>query len=225
MSRPVDTAERFSDLVRIYAPVAAVVFVLVVGALIAVGLRFRSNAEEYPEGGDDRPLLELGYAALVAVVAAVLVYVTFAAMDAERGTSAAASGPGPPPRGALRVGVVASQWAWRFEYPGGVVAQGDHRRRPTLTVPAGRAVAFRVTSTDVVHSFWVAARKVKVDAFPGRTTTLNLVWPRPGRWPEGGRCNQYCGLFHTTMNFDVRALPGPAFDRWLAGRRAAGAGG
>jgi cytochrome c oxidase subunit 2 len=116
------------------------------------------------------------------------------------------------------VDVTATQWAWRFAYPGGFAAEGDERHWTTLVVPVGRPVYFRITSEDVVHSFWIPSRKLKVDAFPLRTTTATLLFPEPGSWHDGGRCNQYCGLNHTTMDFNVRAVPGPEFDRWLAER-------
>ncbi|NIN34087.1 MAG: cytochrome c oxidase subunit II, partial [Gammaproteobacteria bacterium] len=34
---------------------------------------------------------------------------------------------------------------------------------------------FDVTATDVLHSFWVPAFRMKVDAVPGRTTTLYVT--------------------------------------------------
>lgn len=217
-----DTAERFRHVANVYWPIGVAVFVLVTAGLVLVGLRFRSDADEYPEGRDEWPLLEYSWAALVGLVAAFLLYVTFTAMDDLRETTATASADHPAaPAGALTIRVTAAQWGWRFDYPGGVAVQGDNRRRPTLTVPTGRPVHFAITSDDVIHSFWIAERRFKVDAFPERTTTANLIWPQPGTWREGGRCNQYCGLYHTTMNFDVRALPGDAFDAWLAGERGA----
>jgi cytochrome c oxidase subunit 2 len=212
-----DTAKRFWDLVDVYTPIGVAVFVLVVVGMVAIGLRFRSSAAEYPEGRDDWPLLEYSYCALVAGIAAFLLYLTFSTMSDEKETIATASGGHPGiPAGALVVKVTAAQWSWRFDYPGGAAVRGDNRHWPTLVVPVGRPVHFDITSIDVVHSFWIAHRKLKVDAFPRRTTTANLRWPTPGSWAQDGQCNQYCGTYHTDMNFNVRALAGPAFDAWLA---------
>lgn len=217
-----DTAEKFWHLVDIYWPIGVGVFALVTLALLGVGWRFRSTSDEYPEGKHEWPLVEYSWAALVAAVAGFLLYITFSTMANERETVATAyhGHPGTP-KGALVVRVRAAQWGWRFDYPGKVAVAGDNHDWPTLVVPAQRPVHFEITSDDVIHSFWVAERKIKVDAFPRRTTTLNLIWPNAGTWHEGGRCNQYCGLYHTTMNFNVRALPGAQFDRWLAQRKAA----
>jgi cytochrome c oxidase subunit 2 len=215
----VDTADRFWHVVNVYWPIGAAIFVLVTGALIGVGLRFRSDRDEYPGGRSDWPLAELTWAGLIAAIVAALLYVTFTTMDDESGAVAntRSAMPGAPP-GALRVGVTAAQWSWRFDYGNGVVVSGDDKHWPTLVVPVGRPVRFAITATDVVHAFWIRERRLKVDAFPRRTTIANLVWPQAGSWPEGGRCNQYCGLNHTTMNFVVRALPAAEFDAWLASR-------
>jgi cytochrome c oxidase subunit 2 len=215
----VDTASRFWHVFDVYWPIAVAVFVVVVGALIGVGLRFRSDSDEFPGGRSEWPALEYSWMGLVAAIAAFLLYVTFTTMDAESGVvgNVNTAKPGVP-RGALVVRVTAAQWSWRFDYPGGVSVAGDQDHWPTLVVPTGRAVHFDITSRDVVHSFWVAERRVKVDAFPGRTTTANLIWPSAGSWLQDGRCNQYCGLDHTTMNFNVRALPPAAFAAWLRSR-------
>lgn len=206
-----DTASRFRHVFDIYWPIGAGVFVVVVAALLIVGLRFRSDAREFPGGRSEWPLVEGGYALLVALIVAGLLAVTFTTMGDERSTIARAA-----PAGALRIDVRAAQWSWRFTYPNGKVVSGDSQRNPELVVPAGRPVHFSITSADVVHSFWLVERRLKVDAFPGRTTNANLIWPRAGSWPQGGQCNQYCGLNHTDMNFDVRALPAEDFDAWLA---------
>src|SRR3954447_2325442 len=206
-----DTADRFEHVFGIYWPIGTAIGVIVVAVLIGVGLRFRSNARDFPGGRDESPLGEGLYALVIAAIVTVLLVVTFRAMDQERPASAKAA-----PRDALTIRVRAAQWSWRFTYPNGKVVFGDAAHNPTLVVPAGRPVHFALTSADVIHSFWIDEREFKVDAFPQRTTYANLVWPEPGFWKQDGRCNQYCGLDHTSMNFSVRALDARAFETWLA---------
>lgn len=217
-----DTSKKFWHLVDIYWPIGTAVFVLVTFALIGVGLRYRSNADEWPGGRHEWRLVEYSYMTVVACVVAFLLYLTFTTMDSENESAATAAGAHPDtPPGALVVHVTAAQWSWRFAYPGGVQVTGDELHNPTLRVPADRPVHFVLTSTDVIHSFWIVDRKFKVDVFPRRITTANLIWPKPGYWLEGGRCNQFCGLDHTRMNFNVRAMPAARFAAWL--RRRGGA--
>jgi heme/copper-type cytochrome/quinol oxidase subunit 2 len=215
-----DTHQKFWHLIDIYAPIGGGVFLIIVLLLIGVGLRFRSRADEYPQGRHEWPLMEYSYAGLVACVVGFLLYITFNTMWSEKESSATAAGAHPDtPPGALTVKVVGAQWSWQFIYPRGVQVAGDSNHWPTLRVPVGRPVHFVVTSTDVIHSFWVTDRAFKVDAFPRRITTANLIWPKPGYWPEGGRCNQFCGLDHTRMNFNVRAMPISQFNTWLTSQK------
>ena len=62
-----------------------------------------------------------------------------------------------------RVDVVASRWRWHFRYlgdDGRVLAESVD----VLSMPRGRMVEFHVTSTDVIHSFWIPRLGGKVDA-------------------------------------------------------------
>ncbi|MGH2410042.1 MAG: cytochrome c oxidase subunit II, partial [Chloroflexota bacterium] len=42
-----------------------------------------------------------------------------------------------------------------------------------LHVPVGQAVTLRLTSADVIHSFWVPQIQQKTDLIPGR---INTTW-------------------------------------------------
>src|SRR3712207_6962392 len=48
----------------------------------------------------------------------------------------------------------------------------------------GRPVQIKLTSTDVIHSFWVPNLSGKKDAIPGKETTLMLNADREGRSEE-----------------------------------------
>jgi heme/copper-type cytochrome/quinol oxidase subunit 2 len=181
----VNTRAIYDGLAAVYAPIAAVVFVLVLGALVWVLARRGSS-----EGTDD-PKLELGYAVLLALVAAGLIVATFRAVDREDARAAA--------RPADVVRVVAGKWEWRFRHADGRV------ERDVLTVPAGREIEFRATSVDVLHGFWIPALKFQRELVPGRTTTFRLTFERPG-WVTSGACSFFCGLEHARMRFAVNVV-------------------
>ena len=76
----------------------------------------------------------------------------------------------------LEINAIGQQWLWRFEYPGGPA------RRPDLLLRRARGPrrhhgVLHVTSTDVMHRWFVPALGGQVDAVPGDTT------PRPGSGP------------------------------------------
>ena len=101
---------------------------------------------------------------------------------------------------ALEVRAHARQWAWSFSHPG---AEGPVVSEGVLHIPAGRPVDVLITSSDVIHSFWVPQLGGKMDAIPGRENRLRLEAAQPGTYE--GLCAEFCGLEHATMRFEVIA--------------------
>jgi cytochrome c oxidase subunit II len=200
--------DEFQDLFSLYAPIAAAVFAVVLLGYILIVVRFRRRrgapAQEPPQPSD-RWRWEIAYAAVLAVVAALLITVSLRAND--RVTQLSAN-PG------LTVDVTAFKWQWAFSYRDqGVRIEGVEGEYPTLTVPTDTTVRFTLKSNDVIHSFWVPYARFKRDAFPDRTTEFELRFDDAGR--HEGICAEFCGLDHTIMRFEVDALPPDEFRRWL----------
>ena len=107
------------------------------------------------------------------------------------------------------IDVTGQQWVWTFTYPGnGNVESQD------LYLPIDRPVVFRVTSDDVIHSFWVPAMGIKVDANPGMTTTTQTTPDRLGTYHV--KCAELCGLLHADMETYAHVVSSQAFDTWAA---------
>jgi len=124
-------------------------------------------------------------------------------------TRAAAMAPDNDPA-ALRISVSGEQWWWRITYASD---SGPVTTANEIRIPAGRPVLFKLTSPDVIHSFWVPNLGGKVDMIPGRTTLLRLQADEPGNYR--GQCAEYCGGPHALMAFEVVVLAQAAFDTWL----------
>jgi cytochrome c oxidase subunit 2 len=120
---------------------------------------------------------------------------------------------GPAPAGALTIEIEGRQWWWHVRYPGGdgrpeaVTANEVH-------VPVGRAVELRLTTADVIHSFWVPSLAGKVDMVPGRRNRLTLRADRAGTYR--GQCAEFCGVQHAGMALLLVALPASEFAAWRA---------
>lgn len=97
----------------------------------------------------------------------------------------------------LRIEAEARQWSWTFRYPG----QGGAATQNALHLPAGVPVDIVVTSLDVIHAFWVPRLAGKIDAIPGQVNILRIQADQPGRYE--GLCNEFCGIRHTGMRFEV----------------------
>jgi cytochrome c oxidase subunit 2 len=117
-----------------------------------------------------------------------------------------------PPLNAYEVQVIAQKWSWTFQYPNGVVSDQLH-------VPVDRAVRVVLSSPDVIHSFFVPAFRIKMDAVPGR---YNQTWFQARQ--EGSfdiYCAEYCGASdkddqgHSSMLSKVVVHPPGDFERWL----------
>ena len=111
------------------------------------------------------------------------------------------------PPDALQISVVAKQWMWKLQHPGG------QREVNELHVPVGRAVRLTMTSQDVIHDFFVPAFRVKHDVLPGRYTTL---WFRPTKTGEFHLfCAELCGTDHSMMRGRIVVMQPAEYARWL----------
>ncbi len=114
-----------------------------------------------------------------------------------------------PPPDALEVWGVGKQWMWKWQHLSG------QREINDLHVPVGRPVRVRLTSQDVIHSFYVPAFRVKQDAIPGRYTEVWFEATQAGTFHLF--CAEYCGTLHSGMIGSVIAMEPAAFEQWLGG--------
>jgi cytochrome c oxidase subunit 2 len=116
-----------------------------------------------------------------------------------------------PPENAIEILVVGRQWMWKFQHPDG------QREINQLHVPIGRPVKLTLASEDVIHSFFVPAFRVKMDAVPGRYTNVWFEPTRTGRFHLF--CAEYCGNLHAGMIGRIVVLEPQAYEEWLEGGR------
>lgn len=114
---------------------------------------------------------------------------------------------GIPPDNAYEIRVVGKKWLWEFEYPNGTTSVGD------LYVPVGEPVELVMTSTDVIHSFFIPAFRVKHDAVPNRYSTVWFEVKEQGEYQV--LCTEYCGTSHSEMYAKVIAVDRGTFNQWL----------
>jgi cytochrome c oxidase subunit 2 len=201
----VDTRKVYDWVFNIYVPIAIGVIVVFSVLIIGTVLVFRRNGKASRR--HENNLLEGGYAVLLTLVAAFLLYITF---TAEHRTDVATANE----RAAVTIDVTASRWEWVFQYPGhGITHESGAVGSQPLVVPTGEPVRFVLRSDDVIHSFWIPAIKFKHDAIAGSTQSVTLDFDRTGRF--SGSCSEYCGLFHAYMVFTVDVLTPGRFHAWL----------
>ena len=80
-------------------------------------------------------------------------------------------------------------------------------------VPKGKPVRLTMSSTDVIHSFFIPAFRLKKDVVPGRYTQVWFEATRVGEFNLF--CTEYCGDFHSKMTGVVKVLEPEDFERAL----------
>jgi len=179
---------------------AMVVFAVVVALLvIAFVRRGRPGEPSHDDRGPYKVIIGGGLAAPMVVLAILFGFV----IHVMPATSA------PPGPTKLTVDVIGHQWFWEVRYPGTPAVTANE-----IHIPSGTAVDVRVTTVDVIHSFWVPRLNRTIDAIPGRVNAIELNADTPARYR--GQCDEFCGLQHAHMAFYVDADPPSVFRRWLA---------
>jgi cytochrome c oxidase subunit 2 len=201
----VDTRKVYDWVFNIYVPIAIGVFALFTLLIIGAVVIYRRNARASRR--HEANALEISYALVLTCVAAFLLYITFTA-EHRIDTANAKERP------AVTIDVIASRWEWTFHYPAGGITQvsGAVDHQP-LVVPTGVPVRFRISSRDVIHSFWIPQLAFKHDAIPGSTQVVTLDFDRTGHF--SGSCAEYCGLLHSDMVFTADAVTPARFHAWL----------
>ncbi len=118
---------------------------------------------------------------------------------------------------ALTIAVTGHQWWWEVEYEEGVPSDRVTTANE-IHIPTGRPIVLKVTSHDVIHSFWVPNLHGKRDLIPGYTTAIWLQADSDGIFR--GQCAEFCGRQHAHMAFTVTAEPPANFERWLTTMRS-----
>lgn len=133
----------------------------------------------------------------------------------------------------VTIKIVGSQWKWEYYY----LDEGLHfysnlatpfaeienqqKKNPNyllevdnqVVIPVGKKIRFLVTSSDVIHSWWVPELGIKRDAIPG---FMYEAWARveyPGIYR--GQCTELCGVGHGYMPIVVRAVEPEAYADWV----------
>jgi cytochrome c oxidase subunit 2 len=114
-----------------------------------------------------------------------------------------------PAAGDLNVLVIGKQWMWKAQHPDG------QREINELHVPVGTRVTLTISSEDVIHSFYVPAFRLQMNAIPGRYSRMSFHPTRPGTYHLF--CTEYCGTSHSHMIGRVYVMEPAAYERWLSG--------
>jgi cytochrome c oxidase subunit 2 len=187
---------------------AGIIGLIVFGAIVYVVIRFRDHGQEMPRQTHGKPALEIGLTILPAVILIAVGIPTVGKVFSLNKTSDTQ----------CVVNVTGQQWWWEYEYPvqscNGVEIAQPIVTSGELVLPTKTHVLLRVTSNDVIHSFWIPKLNGKRDAVPGRIHPLRMEADHPGIF--AGQCTEFCGLSHARMRMDAVALTVTDFSTWVS---------
>jgi cytochrome c oxidase subunit II len=201
-------AVAIDGLFNLHFTVIVYLFALIVGLMIYSIIVFRRKAGDTT----DAPHIEGSNALEVTWTIVPLVAVMYIAVigGIVLGETTAAD---PRP---LEVNVIGSQWSWRFEYPDLGINSTE------LILPADKQALLHLSSTDVIHSFWVPEFRVKQDALPGGDEFVRELRITPNLVGDYKlRCAEMCGQNHYSMESPVSVIEQSEFDAWVASQTGA----
>lgn len=226
----------------VYA-ISAFFFVLLMGMMFWFTFKYRKRAGKTPErSAGHNTMLELAWSVIPTIL---LVWMFFKGFWGFVDALIA-------PSEGLTLHIVGKQWAWNATYPNGAVSSESTRSRnlnnkdsndgvqdtPIFYVPAATPVTLRLSSEDVLHSFWIRDMRAKFDVFPNRYTGVwfesDEIIPtgtlppdkkgNPTLGPDGKPvpyqdhwvfCAEYCGQNHSEMLAVIRVVPKDYFRVWM----------
>ncbi len=179
--------------------VGIIVFVII--AYIMVRFRYREGAPE-PKQVHGNTRLELAWTLVPAILIAIITVPTVQTIFATQAEA---------PDNALVIDVIGYQWWWEFQYP---TATDTVITANEIHVAVGRPVHLRITSGDVLHSFWIPQMGGKRDLIPGRVNHIVFTPLEAGVYL--GQCAEFCGDSHALMKMRLVAHSPEDFQEWLA---------
>jgi cytochrome c oxidase subunit 2 len=199
--------QRIEDAYWLIFAIAATIFVLVEGTLIAFVIRFRRRSRPRTAEGAQihgSTKLEVGWTVAPVVLLAAIVSFVFYKLPGIKDAPAASGNE-------MHVRVIGHQFYWRFVYPNG------RESINVLRVPVNQVVTLDVETADVIHSWWVPAFGGKTDAMPGK---VNHTWFQANKVGVYAiRCAEFCGIQHAAMKGYVQVTGGPT-EPALVGKQA-----
>ena len=204
-------AGEVNDISIFVLTITGLIFVGVSGLLVYALVRYRGREGDRTEPAQvfGSVQIELSWTIIPILIIVVLFLTTtrvlFSVQDA------------PKPASALDVIVVGHQFWWEFRYPQYNVVTANELHVPASSSSVDRPTFLRLTSADVIHSFWVPQLAGKTDLLPNR---VNEMWIDPRETGLYlGQCAQFCGAEHAKMLLRVYVDSPEQFQQWIVNQQ------
>jgi len=209
---PVSTpAQAIVELSWLVLWICAGIFVIVVGLLTYILIRFRrrrADTDEPPQVYGSNQI-ELAWTVIPMLTVVVLFLVTTRTIKAVQDAV--------PSPDTVHVTIVGHQWWWEIRYPALGIVTANELHVPVSHQAQPRPTFLKLQSVDVAHSFWVPRLAGKTDLIPNRDNSMWIEPREPGLYL--GQCAEYCGTQHANMLLRIIVHARDDFERWVAAQQ------
>ncbi len=191
-------AVKYVDDAFIYIIVFSL-FLLVVITATMVYFVIKYRASKHPEPSDIRTnwKIELIWTVIPTIIALGMFYIGWQSYIGLRTV----------PPDAIEIDVTGMQYAWVFRYP------NNKESESVLIVPQGKPIKLNITSLDVLHSLFIPAFRIKMDAIKNMKTYTWFYADKIGNYTIF--CTEYCGVGHADMTGMLRIVTESEYSEWL----------
>ncbi|WP_377888667.1 cytochrome c oxidase subunit II [Alkalihalobacillus sp. R86527] len=196
--------EKQLDLLLLSLLLMSIVLVVVFTLFVRFLIKYREKPgeeDDFPDQTAGNKKLEISWIVIPFIIIIVLAVPTFA-------TTYQLDVPYNNTKEPLIIEVTGEQFQWSFYYPEYGITSTDE-----LRLPVDRPITFKLSSKDVIHSFWIPQLGGKKDALPGKENTLRLTALETGTYD--GKCAELCGAKHALMTFDTVVEDRTNFSSWI----------
>ena len=171
--------------------ITGVAFILVTALMIIFLIMYREREGRRATYSHGNTALEIIWTIVPAVILIVLSFMSVSTWGKVKRDAPASD---------FEVQITAKQFNWEILYPGPDAKFGtedDFRIDNDMHVPVNKVVRIHLTSSDVIHSFFLPNLRLKQDAVPGRTILVWFEATKPGKYELP--CAELCGFGHSGM--------------------------
>ena len=192
---------RIDTIFYVILAVTGFMFFLVEGAILYFAIRYRDGKNAKAKYVHGNMKLEIIWSIVPAILLTLLV------LKSQQGwTEIKSKFPDAPD---LQIEVTAQQFAWNVKYLDSNVTTLNQ-----LHIPVGKKILVKLTSKDVIHSFFVPQFRLKQDAVPGTMINVWFQATKTGNYELV--CAEFCGLAHYRMKGYLTIEEPEKFNMWLA---------
>ncbi len=177
--------------------VSIVLLTGITAVMVYFVIRYRRSRNPVPSDIRDNYMLEIIWTIIPTLIALSMFWVGWKSYVGLREV----------PEDAIEIEVYAQMFSWVFVY------DNDKESENELVVPLGSSVKLNITSEDVLHSFYVPAFRIKVDAVRGMDTYAWFQADEVGEYDI--QCTEYCGTDHYAMIGTLKIVDETEYEEWL----------